>query len=78
VEGVRAKAIRVCGYTHKESLKFALFFIDPNVTVPEAGKPPPYYWHYYPQPFSPKCSPFFADYSSKVLKIRIIFILGMS
>ncbi len=34
--GVRSNAIKVCGYSTKESLKHALFFVDPNVTVPFA------------------------------------------
>ena len=34
VKGVRQHIIRVCGYSHKESLKHALFYLDPNITNP--------------------------------------------
>ena len=37
IAGVRAKAIRVCGYPHKESLKFALFYLDSNTTALNSG-----------------------------------------
>jgi hypothetical protein len=35
IQNVRSGAIRVCGYSHKESLSHALFFLDPHYPFPE-------------------------------------------
>lgn len=32
--GVRLGSVVVCGYSHKESLKHALFYLDPDVNIP--------------------------------------------
>ncbi len=39
--GVRMNSCKVCGYSTKESLKHALFFVDPNMTVPALPKDSP-------------------------------------
>ncbi len=35
IHNVRSGAIRVCGYSHKESLSHALFYLDPHYPFPE-------------------------------------------
>ena len=37
IKNVQRGAIRVCGYSQKESLKHALFYIDPNYEFEEAA-----------------------------------------